>query len=84
MESTKQKCHICNSHYENLDIHFLTCHEPIENNNLKTQSTETEEIYGVIDHKKETPENPIDHDNQDIKSEHDMKSCDLRIDPFGQ
>ena len=87
MESTKQKCYICDSHFENLDIHFLTSHEPIENSNYKTASIETEEIYDVIDPKKETSEDPVEHDNNDIENDHDtnsMKSCDLRIDPFGQ
>ena len=38
MEITKQKCHICDSHFENLDIHFLTSHEPIENSSYKTRT----------------------------------------------
>ena len=50
MEITKQKCHICDSHFENLDIHFLTSHEPIGNSNYKTPSIELED---VIDPKKE-------------------------------
>ena len=87
MESTKQKCHICDSHFENLDIHFLTSHEPIEKSNFKIGRNESEDIFDVIDHKKEPHENIADHENQDIEKDQELnsiKSCDLRIDPLGQ
>ena len=43
MESTKQKCYICDAHFDNLDIHFLTTHEPIETSGYKTASIERSE-----------------------------------------
>ena len=50
METTKQKCHICDLHFENLDIHFLTSHEQIDNCNYKTPKIESEDVF---DYKKE-------------------------------
>ena len=50
METTKQKCHICDSHFENLDFHFLTSHEPIGNSNYETLKIGSED---AIDPKKE-------------------------------
>ena len=54
-ESTQQKCHICDSHFENLDIHFLTSHEPIIN-----ESIESEKIYELTDTKIETSDDSLE------------------------
>ena len=83
-EPIKQRCYVCESDFENLDIHFLTSHEPIENCNSKT---ETEEIFNVIYSKEEPFEDSLELENYDIKTEQDMNSakcCDLRIDPSGK
>ena len=37
-ESTKQWCHVCNLNFENLDIHFVTSHDPTENYHDETYS----------------------------------------------
>ena len=58
--STQQKCHICDSHFENLDIHFLISHEPIGESNYKTPSIESEEIYELTDTKKETSDDSLE------------------------